>query len=107
MADEQTERNEGLMDVSTLPENKGMLFVFEQQQELSFWMANTPLSLDIFFVNADKEIVRIHHSTQPYTEKNFTSGAPALYAVETNGGFAVSHDIQEGMRVNFQTTNHK
>lgn len=107
VADEPKERNEGLMNVNSLPANKGMLFIFDQQQELSFWMANTPLSLDIFFVNADKEIVRIHRSTQPYTEQNFTSGQPALYAVETNGGFSVSHDIQEGMYVKFQISNHK
>jgi len=95
------------MDVNALPGDKGMLFIFDEQQELSFWMANTPLSLDIFFVNSDKEIVRIHQSTQPYTQENFTSGQPALYAVETNGGFAVSHDIQEGMQVNFQITKSK
>ncbi|MBN2731813.1 MAG: DUF192 domain-containing protein [Balneolaceae bacterium] len=101
VADEPKERNEGLMNVNYLPPDNGMLFLFDQQQELSFWMANTPLSLDIIFVNADKEIVRIHRSTQPYSEQNFTSGEPALYAVETNGGFSVSHDIQEGMKVVF------
>lgn len=101
IADEDNERNEGLMNVNSLPADKGMLFIFEQPHELSFWMANTPLSLDIFFVNGDKKIVRIHHSTQPFTEKSFTSEAPALYAIETNAGFAVSHDIREGMRVKF------
>lgn len=90
------------MDVNNLPKDRGMLFVFEEQEELSFWMANTPLPLDIMFVNKDMEIVRIHHSTQPFAQKNFTSDQPALYAIETNGGFAVSHDIKEGMKVNFQ-----
>ena len=51
VADDANERNMGLMDVNNLPMDKGMLFIFEQQQPLSFWMANTPLSLDIFFVN--------------------------------------------------------
>ncbi len=107
VADEANERNEGLMDVNSLPEDKGMLFIFEKQQELSFWMANTPLPLDIIFVNKDKQIVRIHHSTPPFTEKNFSSDKPALYAIETNGGFSVAHDIQEGMSVNFQMANSK
>ena len=107
VADEPKERNEGLMGVNELPANNGMLFIFDEQQELSFWMANTPLPLDIIFVNRDKKIVRIHHSTQPYTEENFASGQPALYAIETNGGFCVSHDIQEGMRVKFQIANDK
>ncbi|MDX1639747.1 MAG: DUF192 domain-containing protein [Balneolaceae bacterium] len=99
VADDNTERSTGLMDVNRLPPDKGMLFVFDDEQPRSFWMANTPLSLDIIFVNADLEIVRIHHNTQPFTENNFTSGAPSKYVVEVNGGFCVSNDIQEGMRI--------
>ena len=102
MADEPKERNGGLMDVNSMPQNNGMLFIFDKQQELSFWMANTPLPLDIIFVNKQKEIVRIHHSTKPYSEENFKSGKPAIYVVETNGGYCVEHDIQEGMRVAFE-----
>ena len=66
VADDNAERSQGLMDVRNLPSSKGMLFIFEQNQPRSFWMANTPLPLDIIFVNADKEIVRIHHNTQPF-----------------------------------------
>lgn len=101
VADEAAERNEGLMDVNKLPSDKGMLFIFEEEQPLSFWMANTPLPLDIIFVNEQKKIVRIHHSTQPFSEKNFESGQPARYVIETKGGFSVSHDIKEGMQVAF------
>lgn len=103
VADEANERNMGLMDVEDLPADKGMLFIFEEQQPLSFWMANTPLSLDIFFVNESLEIVRIHQNTQPFSDKNLTSGEPALYVVETNAGFSLSHDIQEGMSVAFES----
>lgn len=101
VADEQAERSQGLMDVNNLPAQKGMLFIFEREEPLSFWMANTPLSLDIIFANSDREIVRIHHNTQPFAEKNFHSEQPALYAVETNGGFCIAHDIQEGMKIEF------
>ena len=101
VADEDSERNQGLMDVRDLPQSKGMLFIFEQNQPRSFWMANTPLPLDIIFVNENMEIVRIHHSTQPFSEKNFESGQPAKYVVETNAGYCISHDIQEGMTVSF------
>lgn len=99
IADDQDERNMGLMDVNELPSDKGMLFIFDRQQPLSFWMANTPLSLDIFFVNESGEIVRIHQNTQPFSENNLTSGEPAKYVIETNNGFSLSHDIQEGMKV--------
>lgn len=101
VADEDNERNMGLMDVDDLPADKGMLFIFDEQQPLSFWMANTPLSLDIFFINESLEIVRIHQNTQPFSDKNLTSGEPALYVVETNAGFSLSHDIQEGMSIEF------
>lgn len=89
------------MDVRELPKSKGMLFIFENDQPRSFWMANTPLPLDIIFVNAEKEIVRIHHSTQPFSEKSFPSEKPAKFVIETNGGYCIAHDIQEGMKVSF------
>lgn len=99
IADDDSERNQGLMDVRDLPRSKGMLFIFEENQPRSFWMANTPLSLDIIFVNEDREIVRIHHNTQPFSENSFESGKPAKYVIETNAGYCISHDIQQGMKV--------
>lgn len=102
VAKTESERDEGLMDVHHMAENRGMLFIFDHQQPLSFWMVNTPLSLDIIFVNKQHKIVRIHHSTQPFSRKNLASGKPALYAVETNGGFCVAHDIRQGMKVVFK-----
>ncbi|WP_246138156.1 DUF192 domain-containing protein [Fodinibius salinus] len=99
VADDDTERNQGLMDVRDLPESKGMLFIFENNEPRSFWMANTPLSLDIIFVNNEGEIVRIHHSAQPFSEKNVKSDKPAKYVIETNAGYCISNDIQEGMNV--------
>jgi uncharacterized membrane protein (UPF0127 family) len=105
VAKSSKERNEGLMDVDHMADNRGMLFIFDHQQKLSFWMANTPLSLDIIFVNKQKQIVRIHQSTQPFSQKNLPSGKPAIYAVETNGGFCVNHDIREGMQIVFRNAN--
>lgn len=101
IADDDEERSQGLMDVDELPDDKGMLFIFDENKPRSFWMANTPLPLDIIFVNTDKTIVRIHHSTQPFSEKNLTSEQPARYVIETNAGYCVSHDIQEGMKIDF------
>lgn len=101
VADDNSERNEGLMDVRDLPENSGMLFIFDEEQPRSFWMANTPLPLDIIFVNSDKTIVRIHHNTQPFSEKSLPSDKPAQYVIETNAGYCIAHDIQEGGKVSF------
>ena len=101
IADDDQERSHGLMDVRNLPSDKGMLFIFEENKPRGFWMANTPLPLDIAFVNADKQIVRIHHNAQPFSEKSLTSDKPAQYVIETNAGYMISHDIQEGMSVTF------
>ncbi len=101
LADDERERSRGLMHVTELGEDEGMLFIFQEEKPLSFWMANTPLPLDIIFVNAENEIVRIHRNTPPFSKKNFISGEPALYAVETNAGFTIAHDIREGMEVRF------
>lgn len=99
VADDDKERSQGLMDVRDMPSDKGMLFIFEENEPRSFWMANTPLTLDIIFVNEEYEIVRIHRNAKAYSEKNFESGEPAKYVIETNGGFSISHDIQVGNKV--------
>lgn len=101
IADTENKRNLGLMNVHDLPEDGGMLFLFDDEQERSFWMANTPLPLDIIYVNRNKEIVRIYHRTNPYSERLLPSGEPAQYVVEVNGGYARNHDIREGMSIDF------
>jgi uncharacterized membrane protein (UPF0127 family) len=101
LADDAEERNQGLMDVNKLPSDAGMLFIFPDEAPRNFYMANTPLPLDIIFVNADHTIVRIHHSTMPFSDKQLPSDKPAKFVVETNGGYAIAHDIQEGMKIGF------
>ncbi len=101
IADEQPERNQGLMDVRSMDENLGMLFIFEEERPLSFWMANTPLSLDIMYVNSDSTIVRIYSNTSPYSETTLPSEAPAIFVVETNAGYAIAKGITEGMKIRF------
>lgn len=101
IADTPEKRDAGLMNVRDLPEYDGMLFIFKKPQPLSFWMANTPLPLDIIFIDKDYKIVRIYHSTTPYSKNELSSGSPAQYVVELNGGFCINHDVTEGMKVKF------
>jgi uncharacterized protein len=102
LADDDQSRSTGLMDVFDLPENRGMLFIFDDEEPRSFWMANTPLALDIIFANADKEIVRIQQNTRPYSDRNVVSEYPAMYVVETNAGYTLRYDIIEGMKISFE-----
>lgn len=101
IADLPEERNQGLMDVNELPEDVGMLFIFEEESVKSFYMRNTPLPLDIMYVNSDSVIVRIYQNTTPFSEATLPSDAPAQYVVETNGGFSITHGIVEGMKIRF------
>ncbi|MCC5933057.1 MAG: DUF192 domain-containing protein [Candidatus Cyclonatronum sp.] len=101
VAESNMARQQGLMNVYEMPEDGGMIFIFDQQQPLSFWMANTPLSLDMVFVNDEFEIVRIHQNTTPFSQQQYPSGRPALYVVEVHGGFTARHDIQEGHFIEF------
>ncbi|MEX0593264.1 MAG: DUF192 domain-containing protein [Balneolaceae bacterium] len=99
IADTEESRRAGLMNIRSLPNDHAMLFVFERQEPLSFWMANTPLSLDILFADSTGTIVRIHHHTQPYSDHSLGSDEPARYALEATAGYAMEHDIQEGSRM--------
>lgn len=101
VADDDNERNMGLMDVRTMPADQGMVFIFEEESPQSFWMANTPLSLDIIYVAADSSIVRIYQSTIPFSEATLPSDYPAQFVVETNAGFTLANGITEGMRIRF------
>ncbi|NBC02818.1 MAG: DUF192 domain-containing protein [Bacteroidetes bacterium] len=101
VADDDDSRSEGLMNVHNLPNDAGMIFIFEDEAPRSFWMANTPISLDILFINSEMEIVRIHRNTPPYSHENIVSESPAKYVVEVNAGFTLNHDIREGMKISY------
>lgn len=97
LAQTEAERNTGLMDVQSMDADAGMLFLFDDEQPRSFWMVNTPLSLDIIFANSDREIVRIRRNTTPYSDRRITSEVPARYVLEVHAGYAREHDLREGM----------
>jgi uncharacterized protein len=99
LAQTEQERNSGLMDVREMPFDTGMYFLFDDEQPRSFWMANTPLSLDILFINRQQRIVRVHTRTVPFSERQIRSELPAMYTLEVNAGFVSEHDIREGMYV--------
>ncbi|MEK6651012.1 MAG: DUF192 domain-containing protein, partial [Bacteroidota bacterium] len=102
IADDQKQRETGLMGRPTLGEDNGMLFIFEQTQPLAFWMMNTMISLDMVFVNVQKEIVTIHARTTPFSTESYPAAKEGLYVVEVNAGFCERHGIQEGDRIRFE-----
>src|SRR5215468_7210808 len=65
VVDNDADRAKGLMYRKELPEGRGMLFDFHRDQEVSFWMQNTYIPLDMIFIRGDGRILRIAENTEP------------------------------------------
>jgi uncharacterized membrane protein (UPF0127 family) len=99
IAEDERSRTLGLMYRRSLAQRHGMLFVFDDAVERSFWMKNTLLPLDMIFVADNGTIDTIHHSTNPLSEESHPSRGPVRYVVEVNAGFARAHDLRAGDRM--------
>jgi uncharacterized protein len=69
MATTEEEKTTGLMYRKELPDGKGMLFDFSPEQQISMWMKNTYISLDMIFIRADGRILRIAENTEPLSTR--------------------------------------
>lgn len=96
IADDDSERQVGLMFREDLPEGQGMLFDFGVERLVTMWMRNTPLSLDMVFVNRAGKVVRVAEGTKPYSTDIVSSGEPVLYVLELNAGEANAAGIRPG-----------
>ncbi len=95
--DEQ--RAHGLMDRKELPAGRGMLFDFQTEQEVAFWMKNTYIPLDMIFIRANGRILRIAENTTPLSEQTIPSGGPVRGVLEVIGGTARRLGIAPGDQV--------
>lgn len=98
IADTPALRERGLMERDSLPENHGMLFVYPDEQERSFWMRNTPLALDIAFLDRNGTIINIA-TMEPHNDASTTSRRPAMYALEMEAGWFEANGVEAGARV--------
>ena len=99
MATTEEEKTTGLMYRKELPDGKGMLFDFSPEQEVSMWMKNTYISLDMIFIRADGRILRIAENTEPMSTKIIPSGGLAKGVLEVIAGTAQKYGIAPGDRV--------
>ena len=102
IADNVQKRMQGLMYRSYMPDSAGMLFIFDDCEKQSFWMKNTIISLDIIFINEDKQIVTIQKFAEPYSKRLVPSFKDAMYVLEVNAGFCEKYDIGEGYFISFK-----
>lgn len=101
VADSPEERAVGLMGRESLGQDRGMLFVYAEEQSLSFWMKGTLIPLDIVFINGelivvDVQTMRPERETAPNLPIT-RSAAPARYAIEVNAGVAAACGIAPGV----------
>jgi len=102
IADDDYTRAYGLMFRQNLPENQGMLFIFEEDDYQSFWMKNTPIPLDMIFANSQNEIVHIEKYAEPYSLRSYPSRKPAMYVIEVVAGFTDRYEIEAGDRITWR-----
>jgi hypothetical protein len=99
IADNEFRRRKGLMFRQTLPQNAGMLFVFDYEQRLSFWMKNTYIPLSIAFIDS-AGVIREIYDMRPLDETNICASKHAVrYALEVNRGWFAANNIATGSKV--------
>jgi uncharacterized membrane protein (UPF0127 family) len=84
---------------TSLAEDHGMLFVFGDEVERSFWMKNTLIPLDMLFLARDGRVVGIHADAVPLSTMPLSVGQPSALVLEVNGGWARRHGVRPGDRV--------
>jgi uncharacterized protein len=101
IADTEAKLEKGLMYRKSMKMDQGMLFIFDEERRLSFWMKNTHIPLDIIFINANKQIVHFAENTEPYSLRSIPSFEYAQYVVEVNAGYCKEYKIQTGNYISF------
>ena len=104
IAESNKDRRQGLMHIEFMEKNQGMLFVFNPPRRVSMWMKNTPMSLDILFINRNGEVINMEENTTPYSTKALSSGGTIRWVLEINGGLAKKMGIKTGDLVLLDST---
>lgn len=102
IADDEEERRRGLMFRTQLDASAGMLFLFERPQQLSFWMRNTEIPLDMIFIEPSFRILGVVENAEPRTDTSRSVPGDSQYVLEVNAGFSRNHGIGPGTMVRFE-----
>ena len=96
IADENHERQAGMMHRTTMPENEGMLFVFPYPHQSGFWMKNTIVPLSIAYIDPASRVIEIHDMQPGNTNTVESRSARVQYALEVNQGWFAKNGIKPG-----------
>ena len=95
VANTDATRQRGLMERDAMPADHGMIFVFGETRELTFWMKNTRIALEILYLDEAGRVVSIHEM-KPYDRSSVSSDGPAKYAIELNLGQVKKAGVKPG-----------
>lgn len=96
LVDTAKTRAEGLMYRQELADDAGMLFDFLGEQQVSFWMMNTFIPLDMLFITGDGVVKNIHVNARPHDPTGIPSDGPVQFVLEIPGGRSVELGIEPG-----------
>lgn len=99
VVDTPEKRAEGLMFRQELAPDAGMLFDFKEVREVSFWMRNTFIPLDMVFIAADGTVENVHVNARPHDPTGIPSGVPVRFVLEIPGGRSVEIGLEPGDKV--------
>ncbi|MBZ5587088.1 MAG: DUF192 domain-containing protein [Acidobacteriia bacterium] len=99
------ERQNGLMFRDSVPADHGMLFLFDVDSRVAFWMKNTFIPLDMIWLSTSGEVVDVHTHVQPCRFDpcpNYEPSRPGRAVLEVNAGFADAHGVRPGSLLQFR-----
>ena len=99
IANNDASRERGLMDRRYMAPDHGMLFEFERDEQVAFWMKNTYIPLDMIFIAPSGVVTHIAANAEPLSERVVPSGGPCIAVLELNGGMAASIGLKVGDKV--------
>ncbi|HEX3994169.1 MAG TPA: DUF192 domain-containing protein [Acetobacteraceae bacterium] len=99
LATNDAERERGLMYRKSMPQGHGMLFDFQHEQPLSFWMHNTYIPLDMIFIRGDGRIAHIVENATPMSDALIPSTVPVRAVLEVIAGTVRDLGIADGDKV--------
>jgi len=95
-AEDDYERETGLMHRSSMKSHQGMLFIQDEEVVQNFYMKNTLISLDLIFIDSNKKVVSFAENAKPLDLSSLSSQVPAKYVLEINGGLSEEWIIEIG-----------
>ncbi len=99
IAADDASRERGLMDRRYMAANQGMLFEFDRDAPVAFWMKDTYIPLDMIFIAPAGAVTHIVANAEPLSERVIPSGGPCVAVLELNGGTAASIGLKVGDKV--------